>query len=173
MDDFIPSPRVSHHEAGHVVVGLLFGFIPDFVYAGSDGGVVYMQPPLPRAEDHSTLIILLAGMFAEGIPERCTFRPSDADIEARLSIEGQEGDLSRVLQSLVRRHPPETDRAFLDEYRSLEVITIELVARSDVRAAIRAVAAELMRAGRLSGAAAAEIATRYIVPGSLKMENTQ
>jgi hypothetical protein len=169
-----PEPRVCFHEAGHFVVGLLFGLTVDHVRADGASGAVILAGPVPEKGDWGLLITIRAGRFAESILTRFLHRPTIEDIEDEMLDERRRGligrlDLGKIIRELIVLHPTEDD-AFLVAYRALELETIEILARSDVRAAIRAVASALGIAGQLDGATATEIASRFIEPGSLRLE---
>ncbi|MBY3312231.1 hypothetical protein [Rhizobium laguerreae] len=172
MTDFRPSDRVSFHEAGHLVIGLLRGLTPLVVFASEDGGGVFWKGPIAACRD---VTMILAGPLAEGFFENWQYRPTDEDLKPWLlavrSGEKKTADFGKAFTALIDRCGA-SDRVVMSAFRSAEVEAIDLLDRRDVRAAVRAVATELTRAGRLLGADAAELASRHIEPGSLKMENT-
>jgi hypothetical protein len=173
MTDFRPSDRVSFHEAGHLVIGLLRGLTPLVVFASEDGGGVLWKGPIAARQD---VTMVLAGPLAEGFFENWQHRPTDEDLKPWLLAvrrgEKKTDDFGKAFSTLIDRCGA-SDRAVMSAFRSAEVEAIDLLDRRDVRAAVRAIATELTRAGRLLGADAAELASRHIEPGSLKMENTQ
>jgi hypothetical protein len=167
--DLKPDPWVAFHEAGHLVIGLLYGLEPVTAFAGS-GGFVEWKPnaSVPEAE----LIMTLAGDFAGGLAHRHQYRPHDAELLPWLELirtpAGGYCDRCRIVRLLVSKHGLDaTDATILAAYREAEEKTLEILRRLDVRAAIRAVAEILISDGRLDGATAIEIARRHIVPGEL------
>jgi len=174
LGDFIPCPRVAYHEAGHFVVALLFGIECDYVEAHSTNGIAQLSLTVPVETDWRLLVVLRAGRFAEGIRSNLTHRPTLEELEHDMLDDQATGylgrsDLSKIIVALVTDYGDD----FMTQYRALEVTTIDILSRNPVRAAIRAVANDLMRVGRLSGADASAIASRHIAPGSLNMEKPQ
>jgi len=167
MTEFAPDRRIAFHEAGHAIVGLLVGISPEFVCASAEGGAVIWSTPAPSKNGNGRLVTLMAGPMAEGIPDNWTHRPTDEEVEAGLVCSMSSSDLNQIFRCLADRRLPGSDRSVMDEFRQLEAATIAILARNDVRAAIRAVAGELMSVGRLTGDAVIEIASRHVVPGSL------
>ncbi|EPE98438.1 hypothetical protein [Rhizobium grahamii] len=170
LGDFVPCPRLAHHEAGHFVVGSLFGMEFDCVEAHSTNGVAQLSVPFPDGADWRRLVVLRAGAFAEGILFNQIHRPTLEELEREMLAYQAAGDLARSdLGKIIGALVTEYGDAFLTQYRALEVTTLDILSRNPVRSAIRAVAGKLERLGRLSGAEATAIASPYIA-GSLNME---
>jgi len=167
--DFIPDPVVAWHEAGHATVGIMVGMIPEAILAGAGGFVTWRdQAPSRSAE----IVMLLAGDFAGGMAVRTEHRPVDGELSPWLDLvrkpAGGYCDRCRIIRALVIEHGVDaSDAAILSAYREAEARTLETLHRMEVRGAIRAIAGELMGVGRLTGDAVTEIASRYVVPGSL------
>ncbi|NEJ21034.1 hypothetical protein GR247_12750 [Rhizobium leguminosarum] len=170
--DLAPDPVVAYHEAGHAVVGLMFGMTPEAIVAGSGGFVRWQdKPPSPEAE----LVMTMAGDFAGGLAVRVEYRPFDSELAPWIDLirkpAGGFCDRCRIIRQLLADTGIDApDRAILSAYRAAEVRTLEILRRNDVRAAIRAVADALTKTGRLTGVEATEIAARYVQPGELKQE---
>jgi hypothetical protein len=168
--DFVPDPIVAYHEAGHAVVGLMFGMTPIDIVAGS-AGFVQFQGKSPSME--ADLLMVMAGDFAGGMAVRTEYRPYDEEVAPFIDHirRGAAGhcDRCRITRWLVVAAPVDaSDATILSAYRSAEVRTLEILRRNYVRAAIRTVAIALMKTGRLTGEEATAIAARYIQPGELK-----
>lgn len=170
--DFVPDPVTAYHEAGHAVVGVLFGMTPVEIVAGSAGFVRWRDNPIPQ---EAGLVMTMAGDFAGGLAVRVEYRPFDSELAPWLELirkpAGGYCDRCRIIRQLVVDAGIDApDVTILSAYRAGEVRTLEILRRNDVRAAIRAVANALMKTGRLTGEEATEIAARYVQPGELKQE---
>lgn len=164
-----PDPATAWHEAGHAVVGIGFGMIPIEI-AAAYFGYVRWKTEAPTVDAH--IVMTMAGDFAADMMLRWENRPIDAELKPFLSMirepAGGGCDRCLILRSLVARHGIRSaDEAVLSDYRQLEVRTLEILHQSRVRAAIRAVAAALIKSGRLSGEEAVAIAGAHIAPGEL------
>jgi hypothetical protein len=164
-----PDPVTAWHEAGHAVVGIGFGMVPVEITAAYLGYVRW-KTQAPSVDAH--IVMTMAGDFAADMMRRWEIRPIDAELKPFLSMirepAGGGCDRCLILRTLVGRHGIQSsDEAVLSDYRQLEVRTLEILRRSRVRAAIRAVAAALMKSGHLSGEEAVAIAGAHVAPGEL------
>lgn len=170
--DLVGDPVVAHHEAGHAVVGLLFGMLLTRVVAGT-GGFVRWATKAPTLRAH--LLMTLADDFSGGLVVRWEYRPTDAELTPWLDLirqpAGGSCDRCQIMRALVVEAGLDApDAVVLAAYRAAEIETLAILRRTDVRAAIRAVADALMTAGELTGDAATAIAARFIAPGELTKE---
>jgi len=160
---------IAHHEAAHAIAVVAHGYRLISANIADGKPEVWFQADIPFGD---MSVIYLVGEVAEGVPSRCFYRKSDAELVPHLraawGCEPGENDLVQFFVSARREHSKsqpnihfDTDTA-IAAYRRAEDAALAFLEIPQHRMAIRAVADALLERGTISGDEVREIACRYI-----------
>mgnify|MGYP000948436181 CR=1 FL=1 len=146
-------PRLTYHEAGHVVLGAALG--ADVLGArvgGADSASVHFPPGSPVS---ARVAMLVAGDIAGRWMDRTIWRPGDEELhwfhQRVREVDLGGCDSCRATFHIVTEDQRRTETEVFARWRAIEAQTIAVAQRPDVWRSIKRVADTLLEQGELDG----------------------
>lgn len=141
-------PGVARHEAGHIVIGGLYGYACAAAWITPSGaGQAHVGPEMGQGTVEAEVSISIAGYLAQGVELGDDFLMSQI-AAARQDVWPEDHfDVRQAFRRMIQAEPEASDGHLLDDYRRFETLTRDKLNEADNRAAIERIAGELLASG--------------------------
>ncbi len=136
---------VALHEAGHIVIGALYGYECAAAWVTPSGaGQAHLGPEMGQGTVEAEVCISVAGYVAQGVELGDDFLAGQIAEARREAGPEDPFDVRKAFRRLILAAPQAGDGELLGDYRRLEAMTREKLGRPENAKELERIAGELL-----------------------------